>query len=142
MDPNLPAGFLLKTHPVLVRGGRFWALRGATASLGPGTEIRSPKSCDAAEWLAVQNNFAVQKPLLSSSFYPCTILSRVLPAGLARMEIVIFMTVRFENHAISVLNCNTSTQVASTGNLPPSFLTLAYNPYRLPEMDLAFRFEN
>jgi hypothetical protein len=66
-------------------------------------------------------------------------LSRVLPAGLARMEIVIFMTVRFENHAISVLNFNTSTQVASTCNLPPPFLTLAYNPYRLPEMDLAFR---
>ena len=40
---------------------------------------------------------------------------------------------------ISVLDCNTSTLVASTGNLPPPFLTLAYNPYRLPEMDLAFR---
>jgi hypothetical protein len=69
------------------------------------------------------------------------ILNRVLPAGLARMEIFIFIKVRFENHAISVLNCNTSTQVASIGNLPPPFYTLAYNPYRLPEMDLAFRFE-
>jgi hypothetical protein len=49
----------------------------------------------------------------------CADLSRVLPAGLARMEIVIFMTVRFENHAISVLKFNTSTQVASTCNLPP-----------------------
>ena len=66
-------------------------------------------------------------------------LSRVLPAGLARMEIVPFRTVRFETTPISVLNCNTSTQVASTGNLPPPFHTLAYNPYRLPEMDLAFR---
>jgi hypothetical protein len=64
------------------------------------------------------------------SFLPCYYLHRVLPAGLARMEIVIFMTVRFENHAISVLNCNTNTQVASTGNLPPPFLTLVYNPYR------------
>ena len=69
-------------------------------------------------------------------------LSRVLPGGLARMEIVLFKTVRFETTPISVLNCNTSTQVASTGNLPPPFHTLAYNPYRLPEMDLAFRFEN
>jgi hypothetical protein len=66
-------------------------------------------------------------------------LSRVLPGGLARMEIVLFKTVRFETTPISVLNCNTSTQVASTGNLPPPFHTLAYNPYRLPEMDLAFR---
>jgi hypothetical protein len=57
------------------------------------------------------------------------------------MEIVSYKTVRFETTPISVLNCNTSTQVASTGNLPPSFLTLAYNPYRLPEMDLAFRLE-
>ena len=56
-------------------------------------------------------------------------------------EIVLFKTVRFETTLISVLNCNTSTQVASTGNLPPPFLTLAYNPYRLPEMDLAFRLE-
>ena len=71
--------------------------------------------------------------------YYCSILSRVLPGGLARMEIVPFRTVRFETTPISVLNCNTSTQVASTGNLPPPFHTLAYNPYRLPEMDLAFR---
>ena len=70
---------------------------------------------------------------------PEAYLSRVLPGGLARMEIVSFKTVRFETTPISVLNCNTSTQVASTGNLPPPFLTLAYNPYRLPEMDLAFR---
>jgi hypothetical protein len=70
------------------------------------------------------------------------ILSRVLPAGLARMEIVPFRTVRFETTPISVLDCNTSTQVASTGHLPPPFHTLAYNPYRLPEMDLAFRIEN
>jgi hypothetical protein len=55
------------------------------------------------------------------------------------MEIVLFKTVQFETTPISVLNCNTSTQVASTGNLPPPFHTLAYNPYRLPEMDLAFR---
>ena len=54
-------------------------------------------------------------------------------------EIVSYKTVRFETTPISVLNCNTSTQVASTGNLPPPFHTLAYNPYRLPEMDLAFR---
>jgi len=54
------------------------------------------------------------------------------------MEIVPFRTARFEATAISVLNCETGTQVASTGNLPPPFLTLAYNPYRLPEMDLAF----
>jgi hypothetical protein len=66
-------------------------------------------------------------------------LSRVLPGGLARMEIVLFKTVRFETMPISVLNCNTSTQVASTGNLPPPFHTLAYNPYKFPEMDLAFR---
>jgi hypothetical protein len=70
--------YLLKTHLVLVRGGRFWALRGATACRGPVAEIQSPKSCDAAEWLAVQNNFAVQKSLLSSSCYPCTILIQFL----------------------------------------------------------------
>jgi hypothetical protein len=65
------------------------------------------------------------------------------PADSGReMEIVSYKTVRFETTPISVLNCNTSTQVASTGNLPPPFLTLVYNPYRLPEMDLAFRFEN
>jgi len=74
-----------------------------------------------------------------TSRVPFRPLSRVLPGGLARMEIVPFRTVRFETTPISVLNCNTSTQVASTGNLPPPFHTLAYNPYRLPEMDLAFR---
>jgi hypothetical protein len=31
---------------------------------------------------------------------------------------------------ISVLNYNTTTQGASNGNLPPLFLTLAYNPYQ------------
>jgi hypothetical protein len=53
MDPNVPAGFLFKkTHPVWHPGGRFWALlvRGATACRGHGAEIRSPKSCDAAEY--------------------------------------------------------------------------------------------
>ena len=61
MHPNVPAGFLLKTHPVQARGGRFWALRGATACRGHGAEIRSPKSCDAAEWLAIQNNSSCHK---------------------------------------------------------------------------------
>jgi hypothetical protein len=71
-----------------------------------------------------------------------TLLSRVLPAAIAEMDIVSYKTVRFETTPISVLNCNTNTQVASTGNLPPPFLTLAYIPYRLPEMDPAFPFEN
>ena len=52
----MPAGFLLKTHPVWHPGGHFWALRGTTACRGHGAEIQSPKSCDAAEWLAVKNN--------------------------------------------------------------------------------------
>ena len=56
MHPNLPARFLLKTHPVWHPGGRFWALREATACHGHGAEIRSTKSCDAAEWSAIQNN--------------------------------------------------------------------------------------
>jgi hypothetical protein len=46
----------LKTHPVWHPEGRFWALRKATKCRGHGAEIRSPKSCDAAEWLAIQNN--------------------------------------------------------------------------------------
>ena len=82
-----------------------------------------------------------RRVFLDHFYIPGTILSRVLPGGLARMEIVSYKTVRFETTPISVLNCNTSTQVASTGNLPPPFYTLAYNPYRLPELDVAFRFE-
>jgi hypothetical protein len=61
MHPNLPAGFLLKTHPVWHPGVRFWALREATACHGHGAKIRSPKSCDAAEWLAIQNSSSCQK---------------------------------------------------------------------------------
>jgi hypothetical protein len=54
-------GFLLKTHPVCHPGGRFWALCGATACHGHGAKLRSPKSWDAAEWLAIQNNSSCQK---------------------------------------------------------------------------------
>jgi hypothetical protein len=61
MHPNLPARFLLKTHPVWHPGGRFWALRGATACHGHWAEIQSPQSCDAAEWLAIQNNYSCHK---------------------------------------------------------------------------------
>ena len=43
------------------RRGRFWALRGATACHGHGAEIRSTKSCDAAEWLAIQNNSSCKR---------------------------------------------------------------------------------
>jgi hypothetical protein len=54
-----------KTHPIkAARGGRFWALRGAPACRGHGAEIRLPKNSDAAEWLAIQNNFAVHSSLL------------------------------------------------------------------------------
>ena len=65
----LHARFSLETRPVWHPGGRFWALRGSTACRRHGAEIRSPKSCDAAEWSAVQNNFAVICPSSSSSFY-------------------------------------------------------------------------
>ena len=61
MHPNLPATFSTITHPVLPRRGRFWALRGATACHGHGAEIRSTKSCDAAEWLAIRNNSSCHK---------------------------------------------------------------------------------
>ena len=63
MYPNLPAQFLLKTNPVQARGGRFWAH--VRACPGHGAEIRSPKSCDVAEWLAIQNNFAVHLSLFA-----------------------------------------------------------------------------
>ena len=76
----LHARFSLETRPVWHPGGRFWALRGSTACRRHGAEIRSPKSCDAAEWLAMQNNFAVQKSFLISSFYPCTILIQFPPS--------------------------------------------------------------
>ena len=65
----LHARFSLETRPVWHPGGRFWALRGSTACRRHGAEIRSPKSCDAAEWSAVQNNFAAICPSSSSSFY-------------------------------------------------------------------------
>ena len=51
----------------------------STACHGHGAEIRSTKSCDAAEWLAMQNNFAVQKSFLISSFYPCAPYSSTNP---------------------------------------------------------------
>jgi hypothetical protein len=82
MHPNLPGKFSLKTHPVLHPGGRFWALREATACHGDGAEIRSPKSCDAAVWLAILE-YKIILPatnlILRTSFYQGTVLIQFHP---------------------------------------------------------------
>jgi hypothetical protein len=63
-----------KTSPGWHPGGRVWALREATACHGHGAEIRPPKSCDAAEWLAIKIILPARSLILSSSFYLGTIL--------------------------------------------------------------------
>ena len=50
--------------------GSMWSYSFKTECRRHRAEIRSPKSCDAPEWLTIQNNLAVQKSLLSSSFPP------------------------------------------------------------------------
>jgi hypothetical protein len=79
MHPKLPARFLLKTHPVWHPGGRFWALREATACHGHGAEIRWPKSCDAAEWLAIQNSSSSKRSDSEQQLLPRHLTNPISP---------------------------------------------------------------
>jgi hypothetical protein len=79
MHPNLPAEFLLKTHPVWHPGGRFWALREATYVTEMGQKFDRQKVAMPPNGWLYKIILPAISLILSSSFYLGTILIQFHP---------------------------------------------------------------